>query len=85
MLKQKGGALMTISEQPRINPLLLKKAREEKKLILREVSEKLGFKSESMLSKRENGVYKFSIEELFFLARLYEKPLEYFFVNDLPK
>jgi len=54
-------------------------------MMLREVSEKLGFKSESMLSKRENGIYRFSIEELFFLAKLYDQPLENFFINDLLK
>ena len=85
MLKQKGETTMTISEQPRIDPSLLKKAREEKKMMLREVSKKLGFKSESMLSKRENGIYKFSIEELFFLAKLYDQPIENFFIDDLLK
>jgi transcriptional regulator with XRE-family HTH domain len=57
---------------------LLIKAREESGMTQREVSESLGM-SHSFLSKCETGERSIDVVDLLQLAKLYGKPIQYFF------
>lgn len=60
---------------------LLIEAREEAGMTQREVSASLGM-SHSFLSKCETGERRVDVMELLQLAKLYGKPVQYFFPND---
>jgi transcriptional regulator with XRE-family HTH domain len=60
---------------------LLIKAREESGMTQRQVSESLGL-SHSFLSKCETGERSIDVIDLLQLAKLYRKPLQYFFPKE---
>lgn len=60
----------------------LVKAREEMLLTQKKVEEK-GVIKQSNLSKIENGVKNISASKLFILANFYQKPITFFFNNEI--
>lgn len=74
-----------MNKMQKVNLELIKKLRKERHISQEEMAKRLGFNTQYPYHRKESGKQPFHADEIYAIAIMFEKPIEYFFSNRLAK